>query len=370
MNAAKTADHVDCTCRHCGAEFRISPVRRAQGGGVYCSKSCKDTARRAVLRDCAVCETPFAPPAARSALPKVYCSKACSGLDHRKRVACTCERCGGQFEVRQSRVDSGRGVYCSKACQFLGPVDRNCERCGSHFTADRSELAKGWGRFCSNQCRRTRREHMCRTCGVVFEVELAKLNKGIGVYCSVDCRGLGMRSRVKRQCQTCEKEFERPASAVARSAALFCSRACNTEARRNDPAEVERVRQMQRDHLASRDPTRCESALYLLMDRVFGEGNWASQFLVFDKWTVDACVPNINLVVQADGEYWHGHDPDVRNHPMVAKNMLNDLNQKKYLEKAGWALERFWEFDLLKDPDICEARLIQIRDLAMGSPNS
>ncbi|MDM7855795.1 DUF559 domain-containing protein [Cellulomonas alba] len=114
---------------------------------------------------------------------------------------------------------------------------------------------------------------------------------------------------------------------------------------------------MQRDHLASRGPTRPELALYVLMDDVFGEGNWAPQHLIFDKWTVDACVPAMRLVVQADGDYWHGRNPEDRESPLVAKNMANDARQAAYLDRAGWRLLRLWEYELLHDPDRCRERI-------------
>ena len=189
MFAAKTKDHIGCTCTHCGGGFRISPQRHAQGGGVYCSKSCKDEARPGPQRECAAC----------------------------------------------------------------GTSPRNCERCGKYFIADRSELAKGWGRSCSNHCRRTRREHILQNVRRRLRGRTGKSPEGCRFLLLFDCRGRGMRNRVKLECQNCGNEFERPASA---SAAHFCSRTCNSEARRNDPEEIERVRQMQRDELASRESTQ------------------------------------------------------------------------------------------------------------------
>lgn len=357
MFAAKTADHVERTCHHCHGTFKISPNRVAAGGGRYCSKACKDDARRPQTRQCATCGKRFAPHPSRLSQDEVYCSRNCAGVARRSRVAKVCAECGVTFEIGTARAAAGRGVYCSVACSRPGPIERICERCGAEFTASRSEVAKGWGRFCSNQCRRTRVERACQTCGHVFEVEAAVAGRG-GNYCSVECRGLGMRNRVIRECAQCGVDFERPASV----AAVFCSRECNTKARRNDPIEVERVRQMQRDHLASRAPTRCERVLYLVMDEVFGEGNWASQFLVEDKWTVDACVPSLRLIVQADGDYWHGLLPEHQSHPTVQKNLANDRRQNSYLAKAGWRVKRFWEHSLLGEPAAVATILTALRD--------
>jgi very-short-patch-repair endonuclease len=270
-----------------------------------------------------------------------------------------CPVCGVSYEAELGRLDKGKDLHCSKACAFPGPVDRSCEKCGAAFTATRSEIVKGWGRFCSNECRRTRVNRVCVTCGLAFEVTASKVTYDIGKYCSVDCRGLGMRNRVKRECAVCGTAFEKPASTIARTAALYCSRDCNTEARRNDPLEVERVRQMQRDMLASRAPTAPERNLYALLDGVVGEGNWSSQYLVFDKWTVDAALPDLRLVIQADGDYWHGYDPKTHAHYSVAKNRLNDHRQALYMDKAGWLLLRLWEHDLKLRPEWCADQIRQ-----------
>lgn len=190
-----------------------------------------------------------------------------------------------------------------------------------------------------------------------MEVVASKVAADIGGYCSVKCRGMAKRNRVVRECAICGSEFERPASTVERSAAMYCKRDCLTIARREDPVEVERVRKMQRDHLASRAPTRPERILYGLLDEILGEGEWASQYLVFDKWTVDAAVPTRRLIIQADGDYWHGWDPETHSHAYVARNMLNDSRQDAYIAKTDWSSLRLWEHDLLDRPEWCAEQI-------------
>lgn len=95
----------------------------------------------------------------------------------------------------------------------------------------------------------------------------------------------------------------------------------------------------------------------MLMDDVFGPGAWAREHLVFDKWTVDACIPDRRLIVQADGDYWHGLLPKWQNVPRVAGNMGNDRAQNAYVAAAGWVIVRFWERDLLGRTDWCRDQL-------------
>lgn len=315
--------------------------RIAAGGGTYCSNVCRLAAKTVSPRKCEHCGQPYTP---RPKTGSRFCSRQCSGASTNLKITRSCDRCGTNYQANLKHLSEGRGQHCSRACAVPGSVTREWERCGKSFTAVPSELARGWGRFCSNKCRRVRVERVCRTCGATFEVRKSKgESEGTGYYCSVPCRGLANRNRVTRECVVCSKIFERPASVAARAATIYCSRACNSTARSTNPAEVERVRTMQRNHLASRGPTRPERILYALLDELVNTEEWRSQYFVFDKWTVDACIPALRLVIQADGTYWHGYDPATRMHPMIVRNIRNDRSQAAYLAKAGWHLLRLWE---------------------------
>ncbi|MFE5331337.1 DUF559 domain-containing protein [Embleya sp. NPDC056575] len=118
--------------------------------------------------------------------------------------------------------------------------------------------------------------------------------------------------------------------------------------------------------LTTRAETRPERILYALLDRLVPElapeATWARQLRLLDRWTVDAAIPDLRLVLQADGDYWHGlHERDHRD-PRVAANMANDAYQDRKLTEAGWQVLRFWETDLIRRPSDCAARLTRAID--------
>ncbi len=339
---------VTSSCEKCGGSFEHPswrPVAR------FCSAPCRNAAnRKHAIRQCQTCGTSFAPrsPDAR------WCSKTCSGSAKQAREDRICRRCGASFQIKQSKVASGRGIYCSRACSHPGPVARECEKCGRGFTAQPSELEKDWGRFCSNECRRTRVDKECSTCGKpIWKVA----SRAGGSYCSVACRGKARRNRVTMTCARCAVTFERPASTLRRSKTKYCSKECQFAAMRSSETWAEHARGMQRDFLKTKQPTRCELALYALLDELLGPGTWERQYLVFDRWTVDAAVPALRLILQADGDWWHGRDPAIRSHAVVAENRLNDARQVAYATKAGWRTLRLWESDLLRVPKVCRAAI-------------
>ena len=68
-------------------------------------------------------------------------------------------------------------------------------------------------------------------------------------------------------------------------------------------------------------------------------------------------MPGLKLILQADGDYWHGREGPARENPMVMSNRANDKRLDTYATKAGWRVLRLWETDLRKHPGDCRARI-------------
>jgi DNA mismatch endonuclease (patch repair protein) len=78
---------------------------------------------------------------------------------------------------------------------------------------------------------------------------------------------------------------------------------------------------------------------------------------------VDVAIPEVRVVIQADGDYWHGlsaarsgRTPSA----LVLRNIQRDRAQDKYLSAAGWTILRLWESELLRDPEGCLRRIHKI----------
>ena len=84
------------------------------------------------------------------------------------------------------------------------------------------------------------------------------------------------------------------------------------------------------------------------------------QHLIGGKFCVDAFIPGSSLVVQFDGDYWHGNpvkfpNPDAR---QVKRQQL-DQSQDAYMRACGFTVLRFWESDVYQDPDHVRTQLQQ-----------
>ncbi|GAA4960843.1 hypothetical protein GCM10023205_25270 [Yinghuangia aomiensis] len=294
-----------------------------------------------------------------------YCSKRCSGLAHRNRTTRTCHHCRSEFDIKASRADTGRDHYCSKDCYTAAfTVARVCRRCGVAFRSPLSDVARGWGTYCSKACVPAQVRRACRQCGTAFTAKLSVVGDGRARYCSNACRHLGRRNRVEQPCPECGQIFSVPASAAP--GRRTCSRACRARQLANNPHMRAVLAAARHQMLTTRTETRPERILYALLDRLVPElapgTAWARQLLLLDRWTVDAAIPDLRLVLQADGDYWHGlHEKD-REDPRVAGNMANDAYQDRKLAEAGWQVLRFWESDLIRHLSDCADRLTRAID--------
>jgi very-short-patch-repair endonuclease len=77
-----------------------------------------------------------------------------------------------------------------------------------------------------------------------------------------------------------------------------------------------------------------------------------------DYYIVDFCFPSKKIVVEVDGDYWHGN-PLIYNETGKILNKMQrrvvgkDKAEKTYLTNRGWKLIRFWEKDINENIDKC-----------------
>lgn len=66
-----------------------------------------------------------------------------------------CNHCGNKFEEYKSRVERGRGKFCSKSCMYADSDTRKefvCNECGVVDTRQEKRLDRYGNNFCSPEC--------------------------------------------------------------------------------------------------------------------------------------------------------------------------------------------------------------------------
>jgi very-short-patch-repair endonuclease len=159
------------------------------------------------------------------------------------------------------------------------------------------------------------------------------------------------RNKTSHICKVCGATFKWSPSRSKTYNITYCSLAC----RDNDPDRALLLRRMNAKQLSMR-PNNLERAAYAILDSI--GVHYEPQYLVNDKFCVDAFVPSLALVIQFDGDYWHGKPekfpiPDKRQ----VKRMRLDVSQDAYMTACGYEVIRIWESDIKQRPEHVTALL-------------
>jgi very-short-patch-repair endonuclease len=77
--------------------------------------------------------------------------------------------------------------------------------------------------------------------------------------------------------------------------------------------------------------------------------------LIISSFIYDFYVPEFNLIIEVDGDYYHGNPAKYARHELNAmqkKNRRRDRTKTKLATQSNYDLLRFWETDINASPDI------------------
>jgi len=246
--------------------------------------------------------------------------------DYTPRVELICEVCGTSVMLPPSIIAQGRRC-CSAKCMGISkrrPAAFTCVGCGKTVVTSPSLAVKQ--RYCSEACQREHKKPriICEVCGKERRVTPTQLAEGAR-FCSWWCaRKVLNKPRPIVVCEQCGKQCAVPPSRV-KQGMRFCSHSCRT------------IWTLTHDDHAR--PTSIEVILYKLLDEL--ELVYIPQYAIPAAGTVaDAYLPDLNMVLYADGDYWHG----------LPKTSARDKRQNKKLAELGYRVHRMSEKDLRADP--------------------
>lgn len=220
-----------------------------------------------------------------------------------------------------------------------------CEGCGKetagHYRPGQRFCSRACSRGCPKPHRRTGEHHPCSVCGK--QVYIHAYRAGLEHYfCSAEHANEWQgRGKVSLTCKQCGREFRMSAS--ARSGGknrTYCSMTCRN-------ADPDRRNMLIRMNAAQRENAMngLERLGYSLLDALGVD--YLPQHLIGDKFCVDAFIPASGLVVQFDGDYWHGHPARFpAPSPRQTKRMALDKSQDAYMTACGYTVVRLWESDM------------------------
>jgi len=229
---------------------------------------------------------------------------------------------------------------------------RKCPTCGKNFWAKGNPLKRNF--YCSKKCSGAARKSgeivTCMYCGKKVYKEKCRIDKAANLFCTLLCANKYQgRNKVKFNCKTCGKSFRLSLSVVEQRTPLYCSILC----RNNDEEWIKKasinsnIAQYKKKGLNKLEKTGNDILKELNIE-------FYNQFSIEDKFLVDVFIPKKNIVIQWDGDYWHGHKsklrcgkPDYRQ----KKRMDLDKSQDAYMKKCGYLVLRFWEYEVYNNKE-------------------
>ena len=102
---------------------------------------------------------------------------------------------------------------------------------------------------------------------------------------------------------------------------------------------------------------------------------FAEQVLVSGKFTVDVMFDGVPLVIQWDGDYWHGYRAPGDDRPVedrIKARMRLDVTQNKFMRNRGLIVLRFWEHEVMENRAAVEAKILSALEsykASLGHPD-
>ena len=230
-----------------------------------------------------------------------------------------------QYKLRSFNC-SGCGVFIEKRCPA-----------GSHFcTLECYRASKRPQRLTGQSVR-------CGSCDTEFYVSSAQIK--VVNFCSVVCHNAHQsRNKTIHNCKICDGEFRWSPSRSKAQNPTYCSIKCRNLCS-DWKLNAVIAGNLKQQHMKS--PSSLEVAGYALLDSM-GVAH-ERQVLIAEKFTVDTVVSGKLIIIQWDGDYWHGYRAANDNTPLQPrqeKRARLDRSQDAYMAKCGYMVLRFWEHEV------------------------
>ena len=187
-------------------------------------------------------------------------------------------------------------------------------------------------KYCSIKCRYSSDEFKaeiikCPVCKIDFR-RVDKYGQG-RIYCSNKChaKAKSLISTMQFTCLNCKKQFSRIKWQVTQSKGRYCSLDCWRYS--NELQEQGARGIVKQSH--KKGGTNLEKIVYdyLILKGIVFE----KQKIIGKKLVVDAYIPSLNLVIEADGRYWHS----------FPKSKARDIRKNTKLQELGYKVLRLPE---------------------------
>jgi len=225
-----------------------------------------------------------------------------------------------------------------KVYVLIMPYQFKCKFCQLEFK-HKNKHAKYCSQKCTKEDSKKGTTGICSNCQGEFYVVAYKINtrKAKKLFCCWDCHMEHQRNRRPiRVCVHCQKEFKKR----CRKDAKFCSSKCRLESDYN----IYQLAAMRKKQ-AQKNINKLERCGYELLTQL--GIRFEPQFVFCRRYVADAYLPDYNIIVQFDGDYWHGN---IKRFPSLSdfqkKVQANDAKSDELARAEGLKVLRIWESEI------------------------
>lgn len=198
-------------------------------------------------------------------------------------------------------------------------IVKNCLICNKEFEVF---YYRKNAKYCSSVCNGRSGKGRKRTLEAIENISRAKQGKNNPMFGKKGEQSVNWKGGLTHpKCKICNKTKSR--------GARFCSVCFNLQ-----EGTINRLRELNRKQWESKEPTSIEKKVYKEL-KVRGL-LFETQKLINGKFLVDAYIPSLNLIIEADGEYWHS----------LPKTINRDKSKNAYLKACGYNLLRLSETEI------------------------
>lgn len=164
-HASFLSTHINC--EYCNSEFKV--YKHELPRKKFCNSNCRDkfnAVRRSIEMKtyiCEICTGEFDRKPVKGKINK-YCSIQCRNISYENRVSVSCDYCFSELTRPLSHTNERN--FCSMICRgkyasenligeksyVFNSIKTNCENCNKSFLQPKSRIDSGKGKFCSKDC--------------------------------------------------------------------------------------------------------------------------------------------------------------------------------------------------------------------------
>jgi len=265
-------------------------------------------------------------------------------------VTVECPTCGDEFSKRRSMHSHHTQIHG----ESLTKKQVSCRNCGKDFKVSNWRFEQSTSFYCSTDCRKTGEVVGCENCGEQIYRNQRRLEKRDEHFCSSDCHNEWQgRNKLEFECEICGDTFTWSPSRTDNHNPRYCSLKCRNSDDEWVDATTSKANRIQQE---KDGPTDIELQGREILTEIGVE--FKEQVTIGDKFCVDVYLPDDNIIIQWDGDYWHCH-PDYENPDERQLNRKTiDKSQNAYFKECGYSVLRFWGRTIRNNPEKVKRQIV------------